>query len=143
MKLGLSAPDLSMLSRWRRLTVTLPVKNLSKSLHLVIESTGVKVYSEGEWKVCQHGVGKRRTCRKHYLCLDEATLEIISAMASTNDLSNAEAPAGLASGHAQIDRTSRRRRRLRSARTLRHAQWPLGEGYDPASQGGQDMEPRQ
>jgi hypothetical protein len=27
---------------------------------LVVDSTGLKIYGEGEWKVRQHGVGKRR-----------------------------------------------------------------------------------
>jgi hypothetical protein len=142
MKLDLSAPDHSTLSLRRRLRVVLSVKNLSKSLHLVIDSTGVKVYSKGEWEVRQHGVGKCRTWLNLHLCMDEAMLEIISAVASTNDLSDAEAPAGFASGCTQIDRTSQRQRYLRSARILRHAQWP-SEGYNPASQGGQDMDPRQ
>jgi hypothetical protein len=34
-----------------------------------------KVYGEGEWKVRQHGVGKRRIWRKPHLRVDEATLE--------------------------------------------------------------------
>jgi Transposase DDE domain len=89
MKLDLTVPDHSTLSRRRRhLTITLPVKDWSKSRHLVIDSTGVKVYGEGEWKVRQHGVGKRR---KLHFCVDEATLEIISVVASTNDVSDAEA----------------------------------------------------
>src|SRR5215471_4389661 len=92
MKLNLPAPDHSTLSRrLRRLEITLPVRNLSNSLHLVIDSTGVKVYGEGEWKVRQHGVGKRRTWRKLHLCTDQATLEIVSVVASTNDVSDAEA----------------------------------------------------
>jgi hypothetical protein len=91
MKLKLTAPDHSTLSRRRRhLTVTLPVKDWTKSRHLVVDSTGVKVYGEGEWKVRQHGIGKRRTWRKLHFCVDEATLEIISVVASTNDLSDAE-----------------------------------------------------
>jgi IS5 family transposase len=92
MKLDLPVPDHSTLSRRRRkLEITLPVKNLSKSVHLVIDSTGVKVYGEGEWKVRQHGIGKRRTWRKLHFCSDEATLEIVSVVASTNDVSDAEA----------------------------------------------------
>src|SRR5215510_10268074 len=92
MKLDLTAPDHSTLSRRRRqLTITLPVKDWSKPRHLVVDSTGVKVYGEGEWKVRQHGVGKRRTWRKLHLCIDEATLEIVSVVASTNDVSDAEA----------------------------------------------------
>jgi Transposase DDE domain len=91
MKLDLPVPDHSTLSRRRRqLTITLPVKEWSKARHLVVDSTGVKVYGEGEWKVRQHGVGKRRTWRKLHFCTDEATLEIISVVASTNDVSDAE-----------------------------------------------------
>jgi IS5 family transposase len=92
MKLDLSVPDHSTLSRRRRkLEISLPVWNLSKSVHLVIDSTGVKVYGEGEWKVRQHGIGKRRTWRKLHFCSDEATLEIVSVVASMNDVSDAEA----------------------------------------------------
>src|SRR5215470_6581885 len=91
-KIDLTVPDHSTLSRRRRrLEITLPVKNLSNSLHLVVDSTGVKVYGEGEWKVRQHGIGKRRTWRKLHFCTDEATLEIVSVVASTNDVSDAEA----------------------------------------------------
>jgi IS5 family transposase len=96
MKLNLPVPDHSTLSRrLRRLEITLPVRNLSNSLHLVIDSTGVKVYGEGEWKVRQHGVGKLRTWRKLHFCSDEATLEIVSVVASTNNVSDAEALADL------------------------------------------------
>ena len=58
---------------------------------MVIDSTGVKVYGEGEWKVRQDGAGERRTWRKLHLCVDEATLEIISVVASANDVNDAEA----------------------------------------------------
>ncbi len=91
MTLELTVPDHSTLSRRRRnLSVSLPIKDWSKSRHLVVDSTGVKVFGEGEWKVRQHGISKRRTWLKLHLCVDEATLEVISAVASTNDLSDAE-----------------------------------------------------
>ncbi len=48
-----------------------------------MDSTDVKVYGDGEWKVRQHGVGKRRTWRKLHLCVDETTLEIISIVFKT------------------------------------------------------------
>jgi hypothetical protein len=67
MKLGLSVPDLSTLSRWRRLTDALPVKSLSISFHLDIDSTGVKVYGEGELKGDRKKPGEiveRLPCRK-------------------------------------------------------------------------------
>jgi hypothetical protein len=62
MHLALRAPDHSTLSRRRRhLTIALPIRDRSGSRHLVVDSTGVKVYGEGEWKVRQHGWSKRRT----------------------------------------------------------------------------------
>ncbi len=96
MKIALTVPDHSTLSRRRRgLKVTLPIQDWSKPRHLVVDSTGAKVYGEGEWKVRQHGVSKRRTWLKLHLCVDEATLEIVSAVASTNDISDAEVLADL------------------------------------------------
>lgn len=38
--------------------------------HLVIESTGLKVFGEGEWKVKKHGKERRRTWRKLHLAAD-------------------------------------------------------------------------
>lgn len=91
MKIDLTVPDHSTLSRRRRgLNVTLPIQGWSKPRHLVVDSTGAKVYGEGEWKVRQHGISKRRTWLKLHLCVDEETLEIVSAVASTNDISDAE-----------------------------------------------------
>jgi Transposase DDE domain len=57
---------------------------------VVIDSTGIKVYGEGEWKVRQHGVSKRRTWRKLHLALDEGSGEILAAVASTNDWGDSE-----------------------------------------------------
>lgn len=58
---------------------------------MVIDSTGCKVYGEGEWKVRQHGWSKRRTWRKLHLGVDEATGEILAAVVSSNNLSDGEA----------------------------------------------------
>jgi hypothetical protein len=51
---------------------------------VVVNSTGVKVYGEGEWKTRQHGISKRRTWRKLHLGVDEATGEILVGVVSTN-----------------------------------------------------------
>ena len=73
-----------------KLEVTLPVTDNNRARHVVIDSTGIKVYGEGEWKVRQHGVGKRRTWRKLHLALDEGTGEILAAVVSTNDWGDSE-----------------------------------------------------
>ena len=52
----LPVPDYSTLCRRRQsLEVALPRQARSGPLHLVVDSTGFKVYGEGEWKVRQHG----------------------------------------------------------------------------------------
>jgi hypothetical protein len=42
-------------------------------MHIVMDSTGLKVYGEGEWKVRKHGWSKRRTWRKLHISVDQAT----------------------------------------------------------------------
>ena len=91
MGIDLTAPDHTTLSRRRgKLSISLPVQELTRSRHVVVDSTGVKVYGEGEWKVRQHGISKRRTWRKLHLCVDEQTKEIVSLCASTNDVSDSQ-----------------------------------------------------
>ncbi|MEM6614638.1 MAG: IS5 family transposase [Cyanobacteria bacterium P01_C01_bin.72] len=86
MQVNLPVPDHSTVSRrLGSLEIKLPVKKKESARHLVVDSTGVKVYGEGEWKTRQHGISKRRTWRKLHLGVDEKTGEIISAVANTND----------------------------------------------------------
>jgi hypothetical protein len=72
------------------LEVGLPVKQTEQARHLVIDSTGLKVYGEGEWKVRSHGASKRRTWRKLHLCLDARTGEILVAAASENSVADCQ-----------------------------------------------------
>ena len=77
MQVSLPVPDHTTLSRrLAKLAVRMPVKPKAKARHVVCDSTGVKVYGEGEWKVRQHGYSKRRTWRKLHLCVDEESREI-------------------------------------------------------------------
>jgi hypothetical protein len=59
-------------------------------MHLVIDSTGLKVFGEGEWKVRQHGYSKRRTWRKIHLGVDAADHFIEAAVVTTNDFKDSE-----------------------------------------------------
>jgi Transposase DDE domain len=91
MQVELPVPDHSTVSRrMGKLEVTLPVRDSNRARHGVIDSTGLKVYGEGEWKVRQHGVGKRRTWRNLHLALDEGSGEILAAVVSTNDWRDSE-----------------------------------------------------
>jgi len=70
-------PDFSTLSRYQRtLAVTIPYRGSKGPLRLLIDSTGIKVEGEGEWKACKHGGPKRRVWRKIHVGIDEHTLEI-------------------------------------------------------------------
>jgi IS5 family transposase len=91
MGLDLPVPDYTTLCRRSRtLPITLP-KKAEGPLHLVIDSTGLKVYGEGEWKVRQHGYSKRRTWLKLHLAIDPATHEIQAAMVTDPGVTDAEA----------------------------------------------------
>lgn len=60
------------------------------SIDIVVDSTGIKVFGEGEWKVRQHGVGKRRTWRKLHLAVDARTQEVVAVETSTNAVHDSE-----------------------------------------------------
>lgn len=81
LQVDLRIPNYSQICR-RQKGLPVPI-GLSKALlgepvHLVIDSSGLKVYGEGEWKVRQHGVGKGRTWRKLHLAVDEQTGQIMA-----------------------------------------------------------------
>jgi hypothetical protein len=60
--------------RFRQLPIVpFAIPATSGPLTLVIDATGAKVFGDGEWKVRQHGVSKRRTWRKLHLGVDEQT----------------------------------------------------------------------
>lgn len=53
---------------------------------IAIDSTGLKVYGEGEWKVRKHGYSKRRTWRKLHLGVDPQTSFIHCHCLTLNDV---------------------------------------------------------
>ena len=70
-------PDFSTLSRRQKaLAVNIPYRGSKGPLHLLIDSTGIKVEGKGEWHARKHGGPKRRVWRKIHLGIDEETLEI-------------------------------------------------------------------
>ena len=99
MDIELSVPEHSTLSRRvGKLAIELPVLPKSGARHVVVDSTGVKVYGEGEWKTRQHGVSKRRTWRKLHLGVDEETGEILAAVVTTNDMTDGAVLADILDG---------------------------------------------
>ncbi|KWI73438.1 IS5 family transposase, partial [Burkholderia stagnalis] len=76
--------------RAQTLLVQLPVMHSSEPLHLVIDSTGAKVYGEGEWKVLQHGYSKHRTWLKVHLALDVNTGQLRAALMTHQEVADGE-----------------------------------------------------
>lgn len=64
----------TLTSRWQR----------GQNIAIAIDSTGLKVYGEGEWKVSKHGASKRRTWRKLHIAIDADTQQIIGVSLTTN-----------------------------------------------------------
>ena len=88
MKVDLPVPDHSTLSkRGKALKVKLP-KKASGRLNLVLDSTGLKIYGEGEWKVRKHGYSKRRTWRKLHLGVAPENGEIQAVLLTENNISD-------------------------------------------------------
>ena len=90
MHLALPTPDFSTLSlRATDLAVDIRTRtdkdNTDETLHIVVDSSGAKVYGEGEWKVRMHGWSKHRTWRKFHLAIDEKTKRIKAASMTGND----------------------------------------------------------
>lgn len=65
-RLPLKSPDFSLFSkRAKELRVEIPRRLPEQgAINVVFDSTGLKIFGEGEWKVRCHGAGKRRTWRK-------------------------------------------------------------------------------
>ncbi|ACO75522.1 Transposase [Laribacter hongkongensis HLHK9] len=71
------APCFSTVSRRQAtLTVTIPVRRRTEPLHPLVDSTGLNICGEGEWKVKKHGTEYRRTWRKVHLAIDAETLDV-------------------------------------------------------------------
>jgi IS5 family transposase len=90
MGLELGVPHYSTLSR-RAADLEVDLARKSKGpLHLVLDSTGLKVYGEGEWKVRKHGYSKRRTWRKLHLAIDATSHEIQAVAVTEAKVDDAE-----------------------------------------------------
>lgn len=91
MDVELALPHYTTLSRRAAtLSVKLSRRPASAPCHIVVDSTGIKVYGEGEWKQRKHGKSKRRTWLKLHLGIDEATGEILSAVVTPNSTGDSE-----------------------------------------------------
>ncbi|MDQ5909874.1 MAG: hypothetical protein QG599_1969 [Pseudomonadota bacterium] len=96
MGVTLSIPDHTLMSRRAKaLTVPIPRPSRRGPIDVVVDSTGLKVYSEGEWKVRQQGAGKRRTWRKVHWAVDADIKDVLAVEVTTEPWIDSKVFAGL------------------------------------------------
>jgi Transposase DDE domain len=84
--LTLRVPDHTTLSR-RAATLEVPrPRSGSEPVHLLVDSTGLKLCGAGEWLVEKHGTRTRRSWRKLHLGVDAGTGQIVASALTTNDV---------------------------------------------------------
>ena len=87
MGVGLPVPDYTTVSRRQAgLNRVLTQVASATGRHVVIDTTGLKVYGAGEWYIRKYGMGRgrRRTWRKLHLGVDETSKEIVAVDLSTS-----------------------------------------------------------
>ncbi len=86
--LDLAVPDHTTLSR-RAETLKVPRPQPRKDgepIHLLVDSTGLKLRGAGEWLVEKHGAKTRRSWRKLHIGLDADTGQIVAAALTTKEI---------------------------------------------------------
>lgn len=77
LNLEIMVPHYSRLSR-RQVVVDFRLAGNKAPKDIVVDSTGLKIYGEGEWKMRTHGKQKRRTWRKLHLAIDGDSFQIVA-----------------------------------------------------------------
>ncbi|HRE31337.1 MAG TPA: transposase, partial [Candidatus Berkiella sp.] len=91
LNVNLPIPSYSTLSiGLHKLAVELNSPDLNESTSFVIDSSSLKVYGEGEWKVKTHGYSKRRTWRKFHVAINVDDQMIHAVTLTTNDFKDNE-----------------------------------------------------
>ena len=85
MQVDVAIPDFTSLAkRAAKLEIALDVADRQGPIDVVVDSTGLKVFGEGEWKTRKHGVSKQRTWRKLHLAVNPDTQEIEAEVLTEN-----------------------------------------------------------
>jgi hypothetical protein len=84
--LALTVPDHTTLSR-RAETLEVPrLRSGSEPVHLLVDSTGLKLCGQGEWLAEKHGTKKRRSWKKLHLGVDADTGRIVASELTGKDV---------------------------------------------------------
>jgi hypothetical protein len=85
--MSLAVPDHTTFSRRSAsLLLTTTLTRSSEPVHVVIDSTGLKIYGAGEWHREKHGERGRRTWRKLPLAVNPDSGEILASELTTNEV---------------------------------------------------------
>lgn len=86
--LYLPVPSYTQFNR-RTKSINVKMDHRNEDIHIVFDSTGLKVYGEGEWKVRKHGWSRHRTWRKMHLAINADTSDIEAVTLTGNDVDDA------------------------------------------------------
>ena len=90
LEIDLPVPDHTTLSRRAcGLPVQTPRRNRTSDLHLIVDSTGLKLRGAGEWLFEKHGTAKRRAWRKLHIGIDADSGEIVAFDLTDKDVDDA------------------------------------------------------
>jgi len=88
----IAIPDHTTLSR-RGVGLTLLPRDIHRTepLHLVVDSTGLKIYGEGEWLDAKQGSRSRRRWRKLHIGINADTFDVVVAELTPDDVGDVSA----------------------------------------------------
>ena len=87
--LDLAVPDHTTLSRRAESLDVVRPRPGSGPVHLLVDSTGLKLCGSGKWLLEKHGTKTRRSWRKLHIAVDADTGQIAAAVLTTNDVDDA------------------------------------------------------
>ena len=89
--LTLTVPDHTTMSRRGRTLELPPLRRCAETgpLHLLVDSTGLKLGGAGEWLMEKHGATRRRSWRKLHIGVDADSGEIVAVEVTRKDVDDA------------------------------------------------------
>jgi hypothetical protein len=87
--LDLAVPDHTTLSPRAESLDMVQSRPGSGPVHLLVDSTGLKLFGAGEWLLLKHGTKTRRSWRKLHIAVDANTGRIAAAALTTSDVDDA------------------------------------------------------
>lgn len=112
--LNIRCPHYSQLCRRAKdlTSLTIMSHQAQKSIFALVDSTGLKVYGQGEWHVKMHKASRQRTWRKFHVVVDPISHEILAHKLTLSTIADSASFSSNAPGFALNDQLCMGRRRL-------------------------------